>query len=144
MDEEPNRLQPRGLSTMSRTALTLLVTAFLLGPASADEPQAPPKATPKESPPTEAAPKSDGFYEVEVTKDQAYRDDKEAHPVKHKLDLYLPKGVKDYPVMMFVHGGAWASGRKELYGTLGALFARNGIGTAVINYRLSSGDKPAK
>src|SRR5262245_58479296 len=87
---------------------------------------------------------SRGHFEVEVIKDQAYCDGKEADPIKHKLDLYLPKDVKDYPVMMFVHGGSWKSGNKEMYGVLGALFARNGIGTAIINYRLSTGDKPAK
>ena len=116
---------------MMRAAVALLACAVLFPPTlCADEPK--------------PAPKSEGFYEVEVLKDRAYRDDKEADPVKHKLDLYLPKGVKDYPVLMFVHGGSWRSGRKELYGAVGALFARNGIGTAVINYRLSSGEHPAK
>ena len=54
-----------------------------------------------------------------------------------KLDLYLPKGHKDFPVLIFVHGGTWKSGSKDLYGGLGKLYARNGIGTVIINYRLS-------
>jgi hypothetical protein len=115
---------------MTRAVLALITTAIVLTPAlRADEVRATPKSR---------------HYEVKVLKDQAYRSDKDADPIKHTLDLYLPKGVKDYPVMMYVHGGSWKSGRKELYGALGALFARNGIGTAVINYRLSSGEKPAK
>src|SRR5262245_21259620 len=40
--------------------------------------------------------------------------------------------------MMFVHGGAWRSGQKEMYAALGETFAKQGVGTAVINYRLSS------
>ena len=30
-----------------------------------------------------------------------------------RLDLYLPKGRKDFPVVIFVHGGFWTSGRLE-------------------------------
>ncbi len=76
-------------------------------------------------------------YEVEKFKNLSYNPAKTADPVRHKLDLYVPKGAKDFPVMMFVHGGAWKSGNKELYGPLGETFAKQGIGTAVINYRLT-------
>jgi acetyl esterase/lipase len=76
--------------------------------------------------------------EVEKHRDLVYNPAKDADPVRHKLDLYLPKGSKDYPMLMFVHGGAWKSGNKELYPALGELFAKNGIATAVINYRLSN------
>ena len=76
-------------------------------------------------------------FEVETHADMAYRSDKEADPVKHKLDIYLPKGQKDFPVMMFVHGGSWKSGNKGLYAALGSTFAKQGIGTVIINYRLS-------
>jgi poly(3-hydroxybutyrate) depolymerase len=76
-------------------------------------------------------------FEVEKHQDLAYYDGKGADKVRHKLDLYVPKGVKDFPVMMFVHGGKWTSGNKELYIPLGETFAKQGIGTAVINYRLT-------
>src|SRR6476660_1041513 len=76
-------------------------------------------------------------FEVEKHKDLAYNTAKDADSVRHKLDLYVPKGAKDYPVMMFVHGGAWRSGNKDLYGPLGETFAKQGIGVAVINYRLT-------
>jgi acetyl esterase/lipase len=80
--------------------------------------------------------KTGGNFEVEVIKDVVYKD-KDADPEKHKLDLYLPKGKKDYPVLLFVHGGAWRSGDRKLYGRLGSVFARNGVGAVVISYRLS-------
>jgi arylformamidase len=76
-------------------------------------------------------------YEVEAHADVAYRSDKDADPIKHKLDIYTPKGVKDFPVLMFVHGGSWKWGNKELYADVGKMFARQGIGAVVINYRLS-------
>jgi acetyl esterase/lipase len=79
-------------------------------------------------------------YEVEVHKDLAYYDGPDAHPVKHKLDLFVPKGKKGYPVLFFVHGGAWRSGDKSflgVYTALGKFFASRGVGTVVINYRLS-------
>jgi acetyl esterase/lipase len=78
-----------------------------------------------------------GSFDVEVVRNVAYHEGKDADDVRHKLDLYLPKAHKDFPVLLFVHGGAWRSGSKELYTPLGRLFAKNGIGTVVINYRLS-------
>jgi acetyl esterase/lipase len=81
--------------------------------------------------------KSGGDFEVEIVKDIAYYDGKDADPVRHKLDLYLPKGQKNFPVLIFVHGGTWKSGNKDLYEPLGKLYAKNGIGTVIINYRLS-------
>lgn len=78
-----------------------------------------------------------GTHEVETVSDLAYYDGKDADAVRHKLDLYLPKGQKDFPVLMFVHGGAWRSGTKDLYAPLGKVFAKNGIGTVIINYRLT-------
>jgi acetyl esterase/lipase len=84
-----------------------------------------------------AAPAAAAGYEVEAVKDVAYRTGPDADPVRHKLDLYLPKGAKDFPVMVFVHGGSWRSGNKNMYAKIGEVFARNGVGAVVINYRLS-------
>src|SRR5262245_45715168 len=79
-------------------------------------------------------------FEVEVLRNVAYRDGKDADPVRHRLDLYLPRGHKDYPVLCFVHGGAWQLGDKNhfgIYGAIGRTFARHGIGFVSTNYRLS-------
>src|SRR5580704_17333644 len=69
-----------------------------------------------------------GDCEVEVIKGIAYYDGRRADPVRHKLDLYLPKGQKDFPVLVFVHGGTWKWGSKDLYAPLGKTYAKNGIG----------------
>lgn len=75
-------------------------------------------------------------FDTEKHADLAYRTDSDAD-VRHKLDLYVPIGPKNFPIIMFIHGGGWKSGSKTLYGGLGRSFARQGIGVAVINYRLS-------
>jgi arylformamidase len=56
-----------------------------------------------------------------------------AHPAT-RLDLYLPEGAADFPVFIFIHGGAWRTGDKSMYENVGRTFAAAGIGTAVINY----------
>ncbi|HKI31232.1 MAG TPA: alpha/beta hydrolase fold domain-containing protein, partial [Gemmataceae bacterium] len=78
-----------------------------------------------------------GNFEVKEVKDIAYYEGDDADPKKHKLDLFLPKGQKDFPVLIFVHGGAWVFGDRKMYGSLGNTFAKNGIGTVVISYRLT-------
>jgi acetyl esterase/lipase len=76
-------------------------------------------------------------FEVVKHADIAYRTDKDADKERHKLDVYLPKGQKDFPVLFFVHGGAWKSGNKSWYAALGHAFAQLGVGVVVTNYRLS-------
>jgi acetyl esterase/lipase len=78
--------------------------------------------------------------DVRVERDLAYYTGPDADKVKHKLDLYLPLGKTDFPVVMFVHGGAWMFGDKDFFGiheAIGRMFARHGIGAAVISYRLT-------
>ncbi len=55
---------------------------------------------------------------------------------KHKLDLYLPRDKKKFPVLVFVHGGAWRTGDRSQYEALGERFARAGVGVAIPSYRL--------
>ena len=78
-----------------------------------------------------------GKYEVEVVKDVSYNDAKDADDVRHKLDLYLPKGEKNYPVLFFIHGGGWRGGKKDGFARHGKMFASHGVGFVAINYRLS-------
>jgi acetyl esterase/lipase len=82
--------------------------------------------------------------EVEATKDLPYYTGDDADKVRHTLDVYRPKGQKDVPVLIFVHGGAWVFGDKDFFGVhsaVGKAFARHGICTVVTNYRLSPGVK---
>jgi acetyl esterase/lipase len=77
-----------------------------------------------------------GNHEVRVERDIPYGPDKDTEP-RRKLDLYLPKGEKGFPVLFYVHGGGWTRGDKRTFARQGRLFAKNGIGVVTINYRLS-------
>lgn len=63
---------------------------------------------------------------------------------RQKLDFYLPDTyVVDWPIAVFVHGGGWSAGDRkmqvageDIYGNIGRYYADNGIGCAVISYRL--------
>jgi acetyl esterase/lipase len=74
---------------------------------------------------------------VEVVKDIAYSSAKDADADRHKLDLYLPRGKKDFPVLVFVHGGGWTKGDRKSFAKQGETFARAGVGVASVGYRLS-------
>ncbi|WP_316804410.1 alpha/beta hydrolase [Pedobacter nototheniae] len=50
---------------------------------------------------------------------------------------YKNDGIQDKPVLVFIHGGSWSSGKKETYWWLGRNFARKGIVTVIINYPLA-------
>jgi len=74
--------------------------------------------------------------EVEAHKDIVYTEGAPEDVSKHKLDLYLPKDKKNFPVMIFLHGGFWRSGDRSWYALLGNRFAKAGIGVVVPSYRL--------
>ncbi len=77
------------------------------------------------------------LFEVQAVKDVAYNDAADADPEKQKLDLYVPKDQKGFPVLFFVHGGTWKSGDRKQYPKLGEAFASRGVGVVVISYRLT-------
>lgn len=52
-----------------------------------------------------------------------------------KLDLYLPPGISDPILLIWVHGGAWQRGSKE---DVPKLFVENGIATASLDFRPST------
>ncbi len=77
-------------------------------------------------------------YEVVSVLDVPYYTGPDEDKIKHKLDIYYPKDLKNYPVLFFVHGGGWTMGDKsQLYGFLASYYAKQGIGVVVTNYRLS-------
>jgi len=56
---------------------------------------------------------------------------------KLQLDLYLPKGrTKATPAIIFIHGGAWKSGKRSDMKFYCVKFAEKGYVTATITYRL--------
>ncbi len=80
--------------------------------------------------------------EVEEERGVTYYRGRPADAARHRLDLFLPKGQKDYPVVVLVHGGAWMMGDKSclgLYSAVGRFLARHGVGAVLPNYRLSPG-----
>lgn len=76
---------------------------------------------------------------VKVTKDEKYGSDE-----RHKLDVYVPseKASSPMPILVFVIGGGFVGGNKSTPGTpfydnIGFYFAKRGILTIIINYRLA-------
>jgi len=64
--------------------------------------------------------------------------------VRHKLDLYCRLNTALNDVVLFVPGGAWRQGEKELYDTMAVTLASNyALTVVVINYRLSNPDQGA-
>jgi acetyl esterase/lipase len=62
---------------------------------------------------------------------------------RQTLDIYTPRGLTAFPVLVFVHGGYWIGQDKNyyapvlgLYGNVGRALAKRGVGVVVINYRL--------
>jgi acetyl esterase/lipase len=51
------------------------------------------------------------------------------------LDLYHARGSAR-PILVYLYGGSWQSGRREIYRFIGRSFARRGFLTAIPDYRL--------
>ena len=80
-----------------------------------------------------------GTFEVLEVPNVAYRTSS-PNPARNRLDMYLPKDKKDFPVLVLVHGGAWIVGDNRsggLYSSVGRFLASQGIGVVMPNYRLS-------
>ncbi len=75
---------------------------------------------------------------VQVLKDLAYRAGLTDY--EHErclLDLYLPEGRKDFPIIVWFHGGGLEGGCKDDASAIATCFAQEGLAVAVANYRLS-------
>ncbi|MFD2236431.1 alpha/beta hydrolase [Aureimonas populi] len=56
---------------------------------------------------------------------------------RQRLDLYVPDGAgAETPLVVFLHGGSWDSGSKDIYRFVGQSMAAEGFILAVPNYRL--------
>ncbi|SOH94164.1 Acetyl esterase/lipase [Monaibacterium marinum] len=57
---------------------------------------------------------------------------------RHSYDLYEPvAAAPDVPLILYVHGGSWREGSKDIYRFLGTALGDAGYPVAVMNYRLS-------
>jgi enterochelin esterase family protein len=73
---------------------------------------------------------------IDVHKNIPYLEGKDVNE-RQKLDLYLPRGARDFPTLFFIHGGAWKGGSRAGFDRIGHTFARNGVAFVSIGYRLS-------
>lgn len=71
-------------------------------------------------------------HQLTVHRDVVYAD----HD-RGTLDVYVPEGATDAPVLVFVHGGALMFGDKSLIGHLGLRLAWENMITVAVNHRFS-------
>ncbi len=71
---------------------------------------------------------------VKVTRDMKY-----GSHVKQGFDLYEPMTLPStpLPILIFLHGGSFVAGDKAMYANVGYHFAKLGITTVVMTYRLA-------
>jgi acetyl esterase/lipase len=74
---------------------------------------------------------------MKLLKDLRYDNSAGSDPNLNALDLYLPAGKQNAPLVVYVHGGGWGAGDKANPTTLVNTFGRMGVGLASINYRLA-------
>ena len=67
-----------------------------------------------------------------LAKNVSYGDDK-----RQALDIYqADKPRANAPTLVFIHGGSWSDGNKNMYKFIGEAFASEGYTIAIPNYRL--------
>jgi acetyl esterase/lipase len=76
-------------------------------------------------------------YVVRVVRDVPYLQGAGYANSKDKLDLYLPEGRRNAPVIVSYYGNQLMGGDKSEDAYIGRRFAAAGFATAVVNYRLS-------
>jgi arylformamidase len=113
-------------------ALFLLAAAVArpVNPALAAAPvQQPSREKPKKVRPAQDAV---GAKNTVARLDISYGED-----AKQRLDVYSPKGVKQAPIVVFVHGGEWTRGDKAAVSSKPSFLNENDIVFVSINYRLT-------
>ena len=79
---------------------------------------------------------------VGVVRDVAYGADP-----KQRFDVYIPRGARNAPVVLVVHGGGWRVGDKRSRGVVGnkvERWSRAGIIVISVNYRMLPGTDPVE
>jgi acetyl esterase/lipase len=79
-----------------------------------------------------------GLAQPVAYKDIAYIGQKFDDNFRHQLDIYVPEGSIDTKrkVAIFIHGGKWKTGSKNIFRFFSRKLARHGVVGVVINYRL--------
>lgn len=76
------------------------------------------------------------FKSITRSKEINYLQQSASLPEKN-LNVFAPKKAEKAPVLIFIHGGSWNSGRKEIYDFMGSRLARRGVVTVIIDYPLA-------
>tara|TARA_R100000935_G_scaffold22688_1_gene41712 strand:- start:152 stop:982 length:831 start_codon:yes stop_codon:yes gene_type:complete len=76
---------------------------------------------------------------VKMIENVPYLQNKSDSSSQPSLNIFTPKksNLNTNPVLLFVHGGNWNSGNKDLYNFFGNNFAKKGITTVIVGYTLS-------
>jgi acetyl esterase/lipase len=74
---------------------------------------------------------------IKITRDVDYVPGAESADAGDRLDVFMPQGAQDVPVVVFFHGGELLYGDKSAGETLAARLVPHGIGVVSANYRLS-------
>ncbi|MEO6831786.1 MAG: alpha/beta hydrolase, partial [Chitinophagaceae bacterium] len=79
------------------------------------------------------------FRRISRHKDIVYQAAEQKIPPQ-ELSVFAPRMHKRdslREVLIFIHGGNWIHGKKELYNWFGSRWARKGVVTVIIDYPLS-------
>lgn len=76
------------------------------------------------------------FKSITRSKEITYLQSSASLPEKN-LNVFAPKKAENAPVLVFIHGGSWNSGRKEIYDFMGSRLARRGVVSVIIDYPLA-------
>jgi acetyl esterase/lipase len=78
--------------------------------------------------------------EIEKASDIAYLpnpNESEYAEAQCKLDVFYPKGVKDFPTIVFFHGGGLRGGERQWGDIVAERFVPEGIAVVTVSYRFS-------
>jgi acetyl esterase/lipase len=81
---------------------------------------------------------SPGMLAVSVERDHSYVLGDAAPHERHKLNLFLPQTEGAFPIVLWIHAGAWSYGDRGGETAVAMRFAERGVGFAAMSYRLSS------
>jgi acetyl esterase/lipase len=82
--------------------------------------------------------RSPGMLAVAVERDLSYALGDAPPHERHKLNLFLPQTEGAFPIVLWIHAGAWSYGDRAGETALAMRFAERGVGFAAMSYRLSS------
>lgn len=78
------------------------------------------------------------FQPIRRSKNITYISDQNESELPAKdLNIFAPRKGESLPVLIFIHGGSWNKGKKEIYDFLGSRMARRKVVTVIIDYPLA-------